>query len=75
LVGAGFIPARKEPIVPPIPALESFNLGKRTLDNEKDNNFNPTVQVGIKNLVQRNHLCAAPKGVLGVFPFDGSQLE
>ena len=43
LVGAGFIPARKEPIV--LPALESFNLDKRTLDAEKDNNFNPTVQV------------------------------
>jgi len=50
LVGAGFIPARKEPIVPPIPALESFNLHKRTLDAEKDNNFNPTVQVGMKAL-------------------------
>jgi hypothetical protein len=50
LVGAGFIPARKEPIVPPIPALEPFNLGKRTLDAEKDNNFNPTVQVGIQAL-------------------------
>jgi hypothetical protein len=27
LVGAGFIPARKEPIVPLIPALESLTLG------------------------------------------------
>jgi hypothetical protein len=51
LVGAGFISARKEPIVPPIPALESFNLGKRTLGAEKDNNFNSTVQVGIKVLL------------------------
>ena len=51
LVGAGFIPARKEPIVPPTPALESFNLDKRTLDAEKDNNFNPTVQVGMKVLL------------------------
>jgi len=50
LVRAGFIPARKEPIVPPTPALESFNLGKRTLDAEKDSNFNPTVQVGMKAL-------------------------
>ena len=27
LVGAGFIPARKEPIVPLSPALKSLNLG------------------------------------------------